>query len=216
MSSYSSCPLCGASVKLENLSVHMRRVHPLSKEKVDLGGEDATDQSRRSLTLRGRALNRKLLYALVAAGVVIGSLAIYGLALSMSPPADDGGTPDRVDAIDIYLQATCGCCHQYLAYLEMNGYEVTPHELTDLSGIKENHGIPEDMWSCHTSVIGPYFVEGHVPIEVIRELMKQRPAIGGISLPGMPAGSPGMGGVQAAPFVIYAIEGGQASVFMEV
>jgi hypothetical protein len=72
------------------------------------------------------------------------------------------------------------------------------------------------MQSCHTSVLGTYFVEGHVPMAALTRLMQDRPAIDGISLPGMPAGSPGMGGLKGAPFIIYALQGGYTSVFMEV
>lgn len=211
MSSYRTCPICGASLKLENMSVHMRRIHPRTKADVHVGG-DAAGQKRR----RGRISNRKLLYVLVATGLVVASIAVYGLALNKTPAGENVEPPARVNAVDVYLQPTCGCCHQYLDYLEMNGYDVTPHEMTDLSGMKENLGIPGDMLSCHTSVIGAYFVEGHVPSDVIQKLIVQRPAIDGISLPGMPAGSPGMGGAKVAPLLIYAIESGQATVFMEV
>lgn len=208
MSAYRTCPICDASVKLENMPAHMSRVHPRTKADVS---------TREFQASQGRP-NRKLLYALLAVALIVVPLAIYGLALT-APPATPGngeGPPTQAYTVDVYLQPTCGCCHQYLDYLESNGFAVTPHEMTDLSGIKASRDIPGSMQSCHTAILGDYFVEGHIPVAVIQRLLEEQPAIDGIALPGMPAGSPGMGGIKAAPFVIYAVEGGQASVFMEI
>ncbi len=80
--------------------------------------------------------------------------------------------------------------------------------------IKDRLNIPQDMWSCHTAVIGGYFVEGHVPVAAIRKLLEEQPEIDGIALPGMPAGSPGMGGSKEEPFVIYAVADGAVKEFM--
>ncbi len=84
----------------------------------------------------------------------------------------------------------------------------------DVTDMKNDLGIPQDMWSCHTSMVGGYFLEGHVPSEAIQKLLDERPAIEGLALPGMPAGSPGMGGVKSQPFVIYSIVGGGMDEFM--
>ncbi len=86
----------------------------------------------------------------------------------------------------------------------------------DTSGIKEQFSVPEEMQSCHTTVMGEYYIEGHVPVEAIRRLLEERPSIDGIALPGMPSGSPGMTGSKEGPFVIYAISGGQVSEFMRI
>lgn len=72
------------------------------------------------------------------------------------------------------------------------------------------------MQSCHTTVIGGYYIEGHVPVEAIKRLLEEKPQIDGIALPGMPAGSPGMSGSKEGPFVIYSISGGQTSEFMRI
>jgi hypothetical protein len=71
-------------------------------------------------------------------------------------------------------------------------------------------------WSCHTSIVEGYFVEGHVPLEAVGKLLNIRPAVDGIALPGMPAASPGMGGVKTEPFTIYSSVNGVASVFMRL
>ena len=114
-----------------------------------------------------------------------------------------------------YRTPTCGCCHQYETYLSQYGIGVDVEEVADTGLIHERFNIPANMWSCHTSEVDGYFVEGHVPVEVIEQLLNERPDIDGIALPGMPAGSPGMGGTKTSPFVIYAITNGEAVVYTE-
>ena len=80
--------------------------------------------------------------------------------------------------------------------------------------IKNRLDIPQDMRSCHTSVIGDYYIEGHVPVAAIQKLLAERPDVDGIALPGMPSGSPGMTGEQQAPFIIYAVAHGTTFEFM--
>jgi len=82
---------------------------------------------------------------------------------------------------------------------------VTIVQSQNLSLIKKKYGVPQEFEGCHTIVIGGYVVEGHVPASIIGKLLKERPAIRGISLPGMPDGSPGMSGVKNGPFEIFEI-----------
>ena len=87
--------------------------------------------------------------------------------------------------------------------------------MTDnLDEVKDRFDIPQDMRSCHTSVIGDYYIEGHVPVAAIEKLLAEQPDVDGIALPGMPSGSPGMTGEQQAPFVIYAVAHGEVFEFM--
>ncbi len=86
--------------------------------------------------------------------------------------------------------------------------------MDDLTEMKDELNIPEEMRSCHTSMVGEYFVEGHVPVEAIWKLLEEQPPISGIALPGMPPGSPGMGGDKEEPFTIYAIVDGEAEEFL--
>ncbi len=83
-----------------------------------------------------------------------------------------------------------------------------------MSSIKKKYQIPQNMESCHTGVIEGYFVEGHVPVEAIEELLAEKPDISGIALPGMPPGSPGMPDQKTEAFKIYALSDGTASEFM--
>ncbi len=85
-----------------------------------------------------------------------------------------------------------------------------------MSSIKRRLQISRNMESCHTAVIGDYFVEGHLPVEAVAKLLAEKPAIDGIALPGMPSGSPGMPGPKTAAFKIYALSDGKTSEFMTI
>ncbi len=118
--------------------------------------------------------------------------------------------------ITVYKSPSCGCCGNYIPYLKGEGFEVTVVNVDDISGIKEEYGVPDGFNSCHTTVIGNYFVEGHVPLEAIDKLLTENPEIDGITLPNMPSGSPGMPGVKRGDFIIYSVIDGEISEFMRV
>jgi hypothetical protein len=108
------------------------------------------------------------------------------------------------DAV-VYKSPTCSCCRQYISYLEREGYNIKSESINDMQSVKEKYDISPIMESCHTMVIDDYVVEGHVPIEVVKKLLTEKPNIAGISLPDMPAGSPGMPGIKRDPFTIYSL-----------
>ena len=105
----------------------------------------------------------------------------------------------------LYKNPQCSCCEGYAAYLRQNGFEVEVKPSNDLAEISSKAGVPADLEGCHTTFIEGYVVDGHVPVAVIQKLLKEKPAIAGITLPGMPMGAPGMGGPKSAPFTIYAV-----------
>ena len=115
----------------------------------------------------------------------------------------------------LYKDPACGCCAAWGEYMRANGFEVEIVNTADLASIKHAHGIPADYEGCHTFVIGGYAVEGHVPVAAILKLLTEEPDVRAISLPGMPMGSPGMGGSKEAPFAIYAIGEGDPTVYYE-
>jgi hypothetical protein len=117
---------------------------------------------------------------------------------------------------EVFKTPTCGCCDGYVSFLEGEQFKVKKTNMTSLDSIKKKHNIPGEMQSCHTSVVGKYFIEGHVPIEAINKLLKEQPDIDGIALPGMPMGTPGMPGNKEAPYVIYQLIDGEYSVFMTI
>lgn len=105
----------------------------------------------------------------------------------------------------LYKSPECGCCEGYVAYLRDNGFKVDVKETEELAEISHKAGVPEDMQGCHTTFIDGYVIDGHVPISVVRKLLKEKPPIAGITLPGMPLGSPGMSGTKTEKFVIYSV-----------
>lgn len=94
--------------------------------------------------------------------------------------------------ITVYKTPSCGCCKKWVAHLESHGFAVTANDMDDLSEVKASFGVPEELQSCHTATVGKYVIEGHVPADVIQKMLKEKPAIAGLAVPGMPAGSPGM------------------------
>jgi hypothetical protein len=113
----------------------------------------------------------------------------------------------------LYKNPQCGCCEGYADHLRDNGFEVTVKPTHDLPLLHRQYGVPEPLVGCHTTLIDGYVVEGHVPVNTVIRLLTERPDIKGISLPGMPMGSPGMTGEKTAPFTIYEIGDGPATVY---
>lgn len=107
----------------------------------------------------------------------------------------------------LYKNPSCACCDAYADYLRSNGFKVTVVEHPNMSQIKQKYGVRKNLEGCHTTVIGGYIVEGHVPVTPIKRLLAEKPAIKGISLPDMPQGSPGMTGDKEGPFEILSITG---------
>ena len=97
-----------------------------------------------------------------------------------------------INKVVSYRSASCNCCKKWVNHLRDNGLEVIDNIVEDISGIKKQYYVPNNLRSCHSAKIGNYTIEGHVPIESINKLLKEKPSISGIAVPGMPHGSPGM------------------------
>ena len=110
--------------------------------------------------------------------------------------------------ITVFYSPNCGCCHEYIAYLKRNGFKVKEEATQDILSIKEKYQIPPEMESCHTALVENYFIEGHIPVEIIKKLLQEKPEIDGIALPGMPQGAPGMSGFKTGKLTIYSISKG--------
>lgn len=99
--------------------------------------------------------------------------------------------PAAVDG-KVWLTPTCGCCGKWVAHMEAAHFTMTREVTTDMDSVAAHKRVPESLRSCHTALIGNYVIEGHVPADIVRRLLKEQPKIVGLSAPGMPAGSPGM------------------------
>ena len=121
---------------------------------------------------------RKVLAAVAAVAVV----SVAGATFAQKP----------APTVQVYKSPTCGCCANWVKHLQQHGFTTRVTETDDVASIKTQRGIPARVQSCHTAVVDGYVIEGHVPAADVQRLLKERPAVVGIAVPGMPIGSPGM------------------------
>jgi len=119
--------------------------------------------------------------------------------------------------VEVWKSPTCGCCKDWVAHLEANGFQVSVHD-TGNTAARQRMGVAMDYASCHTALVGGYAIEGHVPAREIRRLLAERPEAVGLAVPRMPVGSPGMDGPayggRTDPYdVLLLLEGGSSRVF---
>lgn len=138
--------------------------------------------------------------------------ALFALALLLLP-AGMTQAGEAARTATLYKNPQCGCCEAYAEYLRENGFEVAVQATHDLSLIKRQYDVPQAFEGCHTMLIDGYVVEGHVPLATLDRLLTERPDIRGISLPGMPMGSPGMSGEKTEPFTIYELNGDRPKIY---
>jgi hypothetical protein len=114
----------------------------------------------------------------------------------------------------VYKSPTCGCCQEWVTHATAHGYKATVIP-TDMAPIKAKHNIPANLASCHTTLIGGYVIEGHVPATDISRLLKERPkGILGLTIPGMPASAPGMDVLPFQPYTVLTFDAkGQTTVY---
>lgn len=143
------------------------------------------------------------------ATLILGVSALFiGLAAT-GQLAQTGSSATSTDpwAITVYRSPTCGCCKAWIDHLKTNGFRVEDIVTADVGVKKDELGLPTQLASCHTAVVKDYVIEGHVPANDIKQLLTQKPAIAGLAVPGMPAGSPGMEmGGQQDPFDVIAFD----------
>lgn len=144
---------------------------------------------------------RNLLKAIAALG-----LTSSGLALAQD-----------TRMVQVWKDPNCGCCKDWIAHIERNGFKATVHESGNTAA-RARLGMPQTFGSCHTALVGGYVLEGHVPARDIQRLLQERPQALGLAVPGMPIGSPGMDGPayggQRDPYeVLLVLKDGSSKVF---
>ncbi len=122
-----------------------------------------------------------------------------------------------VSEITVFWSPTCGCCGQWIEHAKAAGFQVKDEITEDMSVIKQTYGVPPSLTSCHTTVVGDYVVEGHIPAEDVQRLLTEKPDVAGIAVPGMPIGSPGMeSGDYTEPYTVFSFtESGETAAFAE-
>jgi hypothetical protein len=138
----------------------------------------------------------------------------FGIVTLLVNLAAMPGLAQSPPVVEVYKSATCGCCANWVAHLRREGFEVKATDVTDLPAIRAKHKVPDSVASCHTALVGGYIVEGHVPAADIKRLLKERPAVRGIAVPGMPMGSPGMEGPRSDAYDVVTFDAaGNVKVF---
>ena len=136
---------------------------------------------------------------------------------SASQPGQTTATPEKGPPVRmvVYKTPTCGCCRSWVDHVQQAGFQVEVHDMADVQPVKSEHGLPQHLASCHTAIVDGYVIEGHVPADVIRRLLRERPQVAGIAVPQMPAGSPGMemGGRKDPYDIIAFARNGTVSVY---
>lgn len=154
---------------------------------------------------------------------IVAAAALAALvALGRSPAPEDApvaeaprGGPAAEGELVVYYSPSCGCCTEWVRYLESRAFRVRTVAVDDLKRVKEEAGVPADLQACHTALLAGYAIEGHVPAEAVAKLLQERPeGVRGIAVPGMPLGSPGMAGELQGPLVVFSFGAGGAAPFM--
>ena len=133
--------------------------------------------------------------------VAIAPLALVA-ALGLAAPRASADEP----GVHVYKAPTCGCCTKWIEHLEANGFEVRATDVPDVNPVKQMNGVPMELASCHTALVGGYVIEGHVPAADIRRLLAEKPPVVGLAVPGMPIGSPGMEGPRPERYRVIAFD----------
>ena len=144
----------------------------------------------------------KSLLLMLVVGSAFALAACAGASEGIKPPSSSvassaaqtasAPTPSVLTTMLVNKSPSCGCCESWIEHVEKAGFKVEINDTEEMNPIKERLGVPYGKGSCHTAEVGGYFIEGHVPAEDIKRLLAERPAAKGLTVPGMPAGSPGM------------------------
>ncbi len=138
----------------------------------------------------------------------LSSFALVTL-LSMAP-----AWAQTTPTVDIYKSPTCDCCGKWIAHMKKAGFKVEVHEVDNIPASRKKLGMPDKLGSCHTSKVGNYVVEGHVPAQDIQRLLKEKPKALGLAIPSMPPGVPGMDIPNSPPYETLLVQAdGTTSVF---
>jgi hypothetical protein len=135
-------------------------------------------------------------------------------AAQRAPKKDPSRGAPPPQPITVYRTASCGCCGKWVDHLKAAGFDPTVHMVQNTSEAPPARTVPAELRSCHTASLEGYTVEGHVPADIIRKLLRERPRIAGIAVPGMPAGSPGMESPNPQPYNVIAFDAaGKTGIF---
>lgn len=131
-------------------------------------------------------------------------MALFVAAAGLQLYAQKKPAPATANDVKVYLSPTCGCCGIWADHMAAAKFTVAREVTRELHAVPVRQRVPAQLQTCHTAVVGDYIVEGHVPADVVRQMLKEKPKIVGIAVPGMPIGSPGMEGPNPRSYSIIA------------
>jgi hypothetical protein len=136
------------------------------------------------------------------AGLVFAALAVGATAMRTASTRSTSGDHPSASVglliVTVYKDPACGCCRAWVDRMRAAGFEVQIHDVASSAErdvFKRQHGVTPALAACHTAIVGDYVVEGHVPPELVKRMLAEHPKVAGLTVPGMPAGSPGMEGM---------------------
>ena len=141
---------------------------------------------------------------------------LLALLLSTGAAAHESSAHEfsKEPTITVYRDPNCGCCTKWIEHMIKHGFRVNDRKSDEMSEIKRGLGVPEKLESCHTGVVNGYVIEGHVPAADVQRLLKQKPKVAGLAVPGMPMGSPGMEGPRKDSYEVLGFDKtGKTTVF---
>lgn len=138
-------------------------------------------------------------------------LAAAALLLGGLPGARAQGRP----RVLVYKNAACGCCGEWIKHMRANGFQVDARDVADVAPIRRQNQVPDALASCHTALVAGYVIEGHVPAADVWRLLRERPAVKGLAVPGMVVGSPGMEQGEPQPYATIAFDARGTRVFAQ-
>jgi hypothetical protein len=142
-------------------------------------------------------------------------VSFLALALTTAATPAPATSPDaKKPTITVYKDPDCGCCKSWIEHLIKHGYRVDAKDTPEMTEVKRNLGVPDALSACHTAVVDGYLIEGHVPAADIARLLKEKPKVAGLAVPGMPMGSPGMEGPRTQHYQVLSFDkAGKTKVF---
>ena len=143
------------------------------------------------------------------------TVSVVALALTTgAAPVSPVTAGEKKPVITVYKDAGCGCCKSWVAHLIKHGYRVDAKDTPDMTEVNRALGVPDALTACHTAVVNGYLIEGHVPAGDIARLLKEKPKVAGLAVPGMPMGSPGMEGPRAQHYQVLSFDkAGKTKIF---
>lgn len=140
--------------------------------------------------------------------LLIGSVLTIALAAFLFWPSKDSNNPESSLEVIMYKDPNCGCCTDWAKHMSNAGFRVKEENTNPslMGNIKQSVGVTQQTSSCHTAIVGNYFVEGHVPAKEVERLLREQPDALGLTVPGMPIGSPGMEGPNPEAYDVYLVE----------